>query len=32
VNAWYGETLIGAGTHGRYVIEIESFKNSIQGL
>jgi len=29
VNAWYGETLIGTGTHWRYVIEIESFKNSL---
>ncbi len=26
VNAWYGETLIGTGTHWRYVIDIEQFR------
>lgn len=29
VNAWYGETLIGTGTHWRYIINIDQFR---QGL
>jgi fluoroacetyl-CoA thioesterase len=29
VDAWDGETLIGTGDHGRYVINIEQFKNQL---
>ena len=29
VDAWYGETLIGTGSHGRYVIDIENFKEQL---
>lgn len=29
VNAWHGETLIGIGTHWRYVIDIEQFRQQL---
>ena len=29
VNAWHGETLIGTGTHWRYVIDIEQFRQQL---
>jgi fluoroacetyl-CoA thioesterase len=29
VNAWHGETLIGTGTHWRYVINVEQFRHQL---
>ena len=29
VNAWYGKTLIGTGSHWRYIIDVAAFKESL---